>query len=373
MPGVDIQSILNGRVLSGTIQKVTPGLPIIGIPPELVNPTGSMLRQVNGDWANFITARGSRKGIQRAERDAPSVNRSVTAIGEQGIKLLNFKNNLNVKADTLRSLKSDDAQVQKIGEQEWQRQIGDARQQIDNGRIIAVTSALALGTISYDSNGAVLPSTSTAVLTHDLGVPAANKSQIARGTAGANIIDVSWANTSAPIDEQMQNLQNVSLSLSGKRIARAMYGSSIVKLIRKSDFGDQVISANPAFQNAFAGGMIPDGFLGIDKWMPGHAQFWNDDSDTVVRPFGANAITFTPAPNDGWYEMTQGTTEIPRDLGGVNMNPETLLSNSYSAPGRYAYGYMPNPDPVRFQVVYGDCYLPWFTVPEAVFIATVVF
>jgi hypothetical protein len=369
MAGTTLAQILSGRVLSGAIQKVTPGLPN-SLPPSLINPTGSMLRQVLGDSATFLTYRGTRRGVQRSERDAPSRNRPALGIGEQSIKLINFKNNLGIKADTLLSIKSDDSMTSSVGKQEVGRQVQDCRQYLENGRVQAVTSALSLGTINYDSDGNIMTTTSSAALSVDLGVPAANKSQIARGASSANLITESWANSSAKVLTHVQNIHSAALRVSGQRLKHAMYGSGVLQNLLASDQVNDLIAANPAYQTAFSQFQIPAGFMGL-TWWPAHEMFWEDDTGTNQQTFGANNITFIPEPSSEWYELTQGTTPVPTDLNVAN-DAEALLANVTNAPGMHSYATMQT-DPVRATMVYGDCYLPWFTCPEAVFIATTVF
>lgn len=369
MAGTTIEQILSGRVLSGAIQKVTPGLPD-SLPPGLTNPTGTAMRQVMGDSANFLTYRGTRKGVQRSDRDAPSRNRASANIGEQNIKLISFKNNLGIKADTLMQIKSTDAMTSQIGEAEIKRQVGDAKQQLTNGRTMALTSALSLGTINYDSDGAIMTTTSSAYLSVDLGVPSANKSQIARGASSANLITESWANASAKGLTHLQNIHAASLRVSGYRLKHALYGSGILEKLLAMDQTADLIAANPAYQTAFSQFKIPDGFMGL-TWWPAHEMFWEDDTGTNQQTFGANSITFIPEVNAGWYELTQGTTPVPNKLS-VGTDAASLLNDVTNAPGMYSYATL-STDPVRATMVYGDCYLPWFTCPEAVFIGTFVF
>lgn len=372
MAGTTIEAILNSRVLSGAIQKTTMGLPTGGLPNELVNPTGAMLRNVVGDSATFITGRGSRRTASQAHRDAPAVKRATIGVGEQSIKLLNFKNTLEVKADTLMGLQSSDAMTSQIAQDEVGRRVKIAAQEVQNSRVAAVSSSLALGALYYDGNGDMLPTSSGAVVSIDLGVPSANKSQIARGTSGASLVTESWANSTAKIITHMQNINTASVKLSGQRLTTAYYGANIINYFLNNNQTMDLINANNAFQTAFAGLKIPDGFLGL-KWYPLHEQFYEDSSGTNQTFSSADVITFTPDPNAGWYEMTVGTTPVPTKLS-VDSDVSATLASLSNAQGQYAYAFLnPGLNPVAATMVYGDCVLPWFPVPEAVFIATVVF
>jgi hypothetical protein len=364
MPGTNLKTILASDNLSGVIQKVKPGLPMTAMPTALVEPTGAMLKSVEGDYASFRTERGTRQAARRAESGAPSRNTATTAIGEQMIKLICPRENFEIKAVDLQNLDSMEGQKQRMGEQEVARQLANAKQRLVNARVAAAFSAFALGALYYDANGNILGSSSGALVTVDMGIPAGNKNQI------NGIINTSWSNPAADIVGQVQNIRTASLRSSGHVLKHAMYGSGVVNNILNNNVLGNLIRANPAYQIAFANQTIPEGFLGM-TWWPAYESFWASETDSIVEPFGTNQVTFCPDPSESWYEITVGSTAVPRDVN-VTADPLAAISNLQSIPGQYAYAYL-TADPVKAITVYGDCFLPFIKTPTCVYQAVTVF
>ena len=69
--------------------------------------------------------------------------------------------------------------------------------------------------------------------------------------------------------------------------------------------------------------------------------------------------------------MTVGSTPVPRDIN-VSSDMASAIANLIDVQGMYTYAYL-TPDPVLATCVYGDAFLPFIKVPEAVFQAVTVF
>ena len=364
--GTNLQNVLGGRQLAGTIQAIKPGLPIDQLPPGLFTPG----RTVEGNSCTMYQVSGSRKTAQLAQYGAPSRRRTLSGVTEQPVVLAHFAENIEIKASTLINLESQDGVRQRLGESEVDRLLAETRTIMDNTRIGAVMSAFALTKIYYDADGNLLSSSSGAQITVDMNVPSGNKNQLAVG-GGSAIIDASWANPATKIVKQIQKLKLAARKLNGYVPTTALYGSDILDLILNNNQLAEIINRNLAFQSAFSSGEIPDGFLGL-KWFPAYNSFFEDATGTNREVFPTNGITFMPDVSPDWYEMIQGTTPIPGMFGDAKPDISAVLADVSMQAGMWAYAYG-TVDPVGATMVYGDTFLPYIKVPGSIYTAVVVF
>jgi len=359
--GTNLRNVLGGRQLSRSIQLVKPGLSVEHLPPGLTTPTEG----IEGHMHTMRQYTGARTTPTRVEYGAPSVRYTPTGVTEQNVSLISFANSVNIKAATLMNLESDSGDKQRLGEQEVDRIVKETATIQDNGRAAAVMSAFALGKIHYDSKGNLLPSSSNAQATIDYLIPANNRNQL------NGIVSGSWANPATKITKQAQNIRKAAAKLNNYKPTIALYGSDIFNLLASNDDVQAYMGMYPAYQAAFMAGDIPDGFMGF-KWYPAYMSYFVDQNGTAQEIFPADGITFMPEVSTEWYGFVEGTTPIPGDFGVAKSNLSDVLSGVATVRGKYSYAYG-TVDPVGAVQVYGDCYLPEIHVPQAVFIADVVF
>jgi hypothetical protein len=361
-----LQSVLAGRVLTGGIQAIKPGLPEVGLPPGLVNPPTAPVGNpaTGGDYGVYRKVEGTRKTAKQAHRASPSRARTMSGVTEVPVKLISSSEHIEIKAETLMCLENDRGEIQKLGEDEVKRQVAECKQLQLNLRYASTASAFAIGHIYYDADGDLLHSSSNAVIDVDMAIPANNINQL------NGIIDVSWANSAAGVVKQIGNLKKQSMIDTGYALKHALYGSNIVNAILNNSQLVDLINANPAYQTAFASGEVPAGFLGF-TWWPAYNFFFEDDDGTNRTIFDAEEVCFIPDIGPEWFEVLEGGTPVPSTFG-IESDLSAMMRSCTIARGMYAYA-VGTVDPVAGKMVYGDCFLPVIKVPGAVYRATVIF
>jgi len=369
--GTSIRDVLGGRQLSGTIVATKPLVPVDQLPPGLMTPSG---KAIQGNSCTMYQVNGTRKTAQAVQFGSPSKKRSLSGVAEKPVVLAHFKENIEIDATVLINLEDENGNKQRLGESEVDRQVAETKDILANTRAAAVMSAFALGYVYLDSAGNILATSSGAQTTVDFGISASNKSQLARGgTDGtSNIITTSWAVASAKIVTQMINLRKAARKLNGYVPKVALYGANILGYFMKNDELKPIIDRSAAYQAAFSAGQIPNGFLGMD-WYPAYDCFY-DVSGTVTSVFPDDQVTFIPPVAGDWYELLEGTTPIPGSFGNAEPGGTiaSVMSGVIMQKGMFAYATQTT-DPVGAKMVYGDTFLPYIKVPNAVYIATTVF
>lgn len=366
MGNLNLQSVLSGRNLSGTIQAVAAGLPAVLHPGfESQTPRG-----VEGNTATYYKVEGTRKTAQLVHYGAPSKARTLSGVNEKPVTLAHFAENVGISAHTLVNLMDENEKKQRLGEAEVARLVQEAKQIMVNTRRATIASAAATGYIYYDKDGNLLASSSGAQITVDFGIPSGNRGQLNVFGDGA-IIDASWGAASTKIVKHMQLLAKATLKLTGyNALENAIYGENILDYFLGNTQLKEIISRFPAFQAGFSSGIIPDGFLGVKKWWPGY-QFFYSDKDGTLQPFvGGDNIIFHPDPDPTWYELLEGTTPVPGELGLAGGDLSDAIASIDLQQGMYSYAKVTD-DPVSATMIYGDNFLPVIKVPKAVFIADV--
>lgn len=364
--GTNLQSVLGGRQLSRAINLVKSGVPSDHLPAALLTPTEG-IEGVNHTMRQYT---GTRKTLRRAEYGAASRRHTPKGVKEQPVVLNHFSENISIKAATLINLESDNGDRQRLGEQEVARQVAEARTVIDNTRVSSVAFSLALGKIHYNSDGELLSSSSGAQYTVDYGIPAGNLNQVAMN-GGSTIFAQSWTGANAKIHQHMIELHKRYPQYTGYKIGAALYGSNILNYLVRNDDVRAYTKNSPQFQSSFYSGMvIPDGFLGVEKWYPAYQSHYEKEDGTIAEIFDPDSITFIPTPSTEWYGMVEGTTPVPGSFGTSKPDLSSVLADVSTQRGRWSYAYG-TVDPVGATMVFGDTSLPEILVPNAVVIAKV--
>lgn len=360
-----LQQVIGAENLVGVIQGIKPGLPPV-LPEAMLRPTD----RVNGNIGTYMKVEGTRKTARLVYYGGPSVARKLKGVTEVGVVLIHSLENHTHKPTTLMNLKSVGSEVrQKMGRDEVARQTGDFKQLYVNLRQSAAISALAKGSIWFDSEGNLLPSASSAAVTVAFQIPAGNQNQLDVFGSGA-IIGAKWSAAGTGIHTHIKNLKVASVKKTGYRITEAFYGGNVLDYFLTNTKLKEIINRNQRQQEAFLNNEIADGFLGLN-WHPIYEQFYVDDSGTIQTMVGDNLVVFTPPPSPDWWGMIEGSYPVPTNIGVVADDAVGILDSSMLETfGMFSYAYQ-TPDPSTIKQLAGDTMLPVIKVPGAVFQATV--
>lgn len=237
----------------------------------------------------------------------------------------------------------------------------------DNFRIMAVHSLIALGGVIYlDSDGYMLPSSSGADNTIDMGVPASNKNQL------GGIISASWATASTDIVTQLLNIGTEAEKRTGYKLKYAFYSKNIQSYLSTNTTIKEYLSRDNTAglrDKWLTTGALPSGLFDLE-WVPMQNSFYEDAGGTNREIFPVDQVTFTPDITKQVYAIVEGTTPVPKEFCAFANTAEQLMNNYDERRGmvQYAWGTM---EPPQINAVMADCFCPELKVPSAYFFADV--
>ena len=360
-----VQQVLAADNLCGLIQGVVGGVPGDILPPLFTTPT----RSVEGIVCSYDKIEGTRQTARRVAAGSPSVRRNTPGLSEVPVSLITTHEHFSHTANVFLNLRAEGSEAkQKLGRDTIARQTGDFGRLFKNLRISTVYSIFANGAVYFDAEGNLLPSSTGAVITVDMNVPAGNKDALNVEGNGA-ILSANWNTAATDIPKQIRNLKDAALRLTGYPIMHAFYGENIESYLLGNTMVKALIAGSPRLSEAFASGdAIPNGLMGL-MWHPVSGAFYNDADGVNQTFFDGDACTFTPAPSPEWWEVIEGSQPIPNGLG-ISANAVEALSMIEEATGAFSYAELTT-DPVGIKHHGGDTFLAVAKVPKAMFIATV--
>ena len=354
-----LEQILYTPNLIGLIENPAGGVPDF-LPPAFTKPG----QRVDGDTAKWFEVTGNRQTARLVQYGSPSQRREGRGAASRTAKFMHTHEHIHLNATTLMQLQDySNPQRQKLGMQTLANETKQARLYLDNLRLSAIYSILALGAVYFDGNGNLLPSSTGSVTTVDFSVPANNKNQ------WNGIIGASWATATTDIIADIKAVQRTALQGTGYPLAHAFYGENLLGYFMGNDDVKELLKTRNDLAGAFMNMEIPDGFLGL-KWHPVESAFYNDSAGTNQAWFGVDALILTPEPSPDWFEILEGTFPVPRNVGTVAADASAIAGQIDEVSGMFTYAKLTD-DPVGIRQNYGDTFLPCLKVPSAIYIGDV--
>lgn len=336
-----------------------------GVPEDILpSPFLKLITPTVGDTAKWTVSPNSRRAAASVNYGSPARTDTKSGIATRHAKCIHAFNNILHDVNTLTMLRQfDNPMVQTRGQQLIDAQTVTFRQKLNNLRVSSVYSAMRYGAIYLDGDGELLPSSSGAVQTIDLAVPANNKNQC----NGA--ITASWATATTDIAGNIATIQSNARKISGLPIRHAFYGKAIPSYIAANNVYKELMKADVQLASALRAGTIPTGFGNSQiQWHPIYDAFFEDSAGTNQSWFPDDYVVFTPEPSLDWYTMVEGTYEVPTNLGGVAADAAGAVGSFATKQGMFSYAKITD-NPSGIQHFMGDTFLPVFKVPSAIFIA----
>lgn len=375
MANVSLSDVLGAPQLTGVFQAVKTGIPN-------VFPDGFFQfdKYVEKDCGTYFLVEGTRTVARTVAYNGPSVARQLKGVTEVPVKLIHVKENITLPMADFRSLidpnasnladvKIDSDKAAEIG-----RQVREARKNVDNLRVAALTQMFALGHIYFDGQGNLLPSSAGAKTDVDYKFPATNLNQLNPG--GGNIINVSWDNPAAAIDTQLLGLKQQATRATGYPLVHAFYGKNIPQYLTRNKVMASYFIRNPATNAQFLNtGEIPN-LMGL-QWHPAYEAFYETSdaaggaTGTLQSLFDDDTVVFTPAPSSDWLGWIGGSYDVPTSPA-IASDGLDALKNFRTVRGMFAFATITT-DPPAIKMVYGDTFLPVPRVPKAIYVAKVRF
>lgn len=356
-----LEELFSFRQISATIESVATGIPN-PLPPAFV----SIKEQVVGNETTFHTTYGERRLVSRTEYAAPSKPASQKKIGQKPLILTSFANHVAIdpqKYVMLRQIASLEPVAKAMANEFIDKVVLDHKTMFENNRIAHQIQLLGKGIYWYDSTGALLQTSSGAVVTVDMGVPATNKNQL------GGIINAPWSDPSANIYQQLENLKKRQKQLTGHPLEYAYYGNNIASYIFQNTSFKQYFNFNQPYLQAFANkpGTIPNGFMDL-QWIPMRDSFYELEDETKVQLWDDDQVSFTPEITKNVYTLFEGSVLCPTFVG-VQQGTEVTSELKYGICG-YAVHTL---DPISMKLVMNDNVQPMWKNPNDLVIADVTF
>lgn len=353
--GVALLDVLSYVSLTKALQERTPGIPNPW-PKEFFERKGP---PVVGNVARSTVFYGTRRLARNTRFGSPSRRRLQSKAGYQDQILLHTREEDVFDPYILMQLRNPDSYVRQKGEQELSRQIDDAKTELLNLRIGALTSLMTFGSAYFDGDGVLLGSSSGAVDTVSWQVPANNL-----GTLNSRV--TGWATASTNIPNQILAITAAARQETGYPLKNVYYGINVPGYLVANNYLKEFLYRNePKNADYLDSGMIPPTMLGLN-WIPIIGVKYEKNDGTEVTFSNDNIAAFTPEIGD-WYDMLEGTYPVPKKMG-VYSDPNAMLNDLDEVPGMFAYGQL-TADP-SIKVNYGDTFLPWAKNGRAIYIAT---
>jgi hypothetical protein len=356
-----IETVLGYVTLCGTIERIKSGIPDV-LPPAF----RTITKPTIGNTGQYMRVFGTRQTARIVQYGSPAQRRDLKGVEAMPVILLHSFEEIQLSPLVYQQLRSLDAYINNQGKEELARQMREFAYYSANLRTAATVSMLFQGNIWFDGGGNLLPTSSGAKITVNYAIPANNQNQL------NGILATSWANHAADIPGQIRNLKAQSLRDTGYELKYAFYGANVPSYLAINDYIQPWFVRYPA-QNAHysSTGEIPDGFYGIDKWIPAYKAFYNDNSDASQSFVGANAVTFSPEIDATVYEHLEGTYMVPTTFQPTQ-NPTNTQADFAQVTGMFAYS-VPWHNPPTANVYRGDTFLPIWKVPQSLYQGVCVF
>jgi len=370
---VELEAILGITPLTEVLRATTSGIPD-PFPPEfaMVKPANRVL----GDRAKWIRIYGARTTAKLGVYGTEGRRVPLQPIATQPVRCFYVPLQFQIDMLMLAKLQSFTKYEQDEGVEWVGYQLQELAKRIGNTRIVAKASMLANATVYWDGDGNILPSSSGAVYSLPISVPASNLNQL------NGIITQSWAITNTDILSNIRYLHRQSKQDTGLKISTALYGINIPTYFQVNTTLSGYLARNPGWRDTLVDtGDVPRNFGGIDRWVNVSDAFFEDQNGTNQLLWGNDAITFCPSINTpdkmDWWATFEGSIAVPKSFD-VQQTPEAALKNfrweygqsSFAVPN--VWGVTPGAQ-MGVTVYVQDVHLPAIRNEKGVYMATVVF
>lgn len=326
--------------------------------------------RILGDRAKYIRLSGERGAPPLGQYGSPPIRTPIRDVGDDAFRLLHNNESFPIDYIMFQKLHAFEQYVQDEG-MDWIAYQIDARgKRRQNARIITLASTLRYGTIYWDANGNLLPSSSGSAYSATFNVPATHQNQ-----CNGNI-SASWALFNTDIPGDCRNLQQYSAFETGMMLETALYGKNIPRYITQNDYVQAFMARDRVrTENFISTAEVMDRMFSISRWIPVYTSFFEDQAGVNQPLWNDDGITFLPSIKQPdkmeWANMYEGSYPVPRTID-VQMDLGGIWGNVDIEYGMFGYS-IPCLTPPGREIVTGDTWLWALRNEKAIFQAVVVF
>lgn len=367
------EDIVDSQSLTNIVQERTNGVPEDILPSEFF----SITEDIMGDRGMYGRTTGTSGMAPITGYNTASGLEQMSGVDVIPYECLNVRRHFVIdNSDVARLKNTSDQTAQRVTLSRVTNSIERITSRM-RGSLVGSIFSMLQGSLRYDADGNILKPNPTVPsdIEHDFNIPAGHKSQLDVFGDGA-IIGTKWSTTTSTPITDIADIKAAARKETGLPISTAMYGSNIHGFLLLNTALQQTINGNPNFSSSFAGGTIPQGFLGIQRWIPFNEAFAEahtstDTSRSFIDFHGANDIIFMPTVSREWYTLYRGSYEVPSSLG-IDGDAFAAMNRANTVFGPFSYATTTQ-DPFGVKVVLGNTWFPALTNPKAIYKATVEF
>lgn len=366
MAGPSLQKIFGFATLSKAIWLTTQGIP--NVLPESF---GKSHTKCVGDRVRWRQFTGERRVARKVRYGAKSVKAELRDVGERTAKAIHFNEEIELDPLVFKQIQSPNSYEHDTGMFEVERQVEAFGTKFGNTRIAATTLVFRNGVLNFDRDGNLLNSAATTkggsvaevVL---FGMSALNKDQL------DGIISSPWSMPTTDIVLQLRRLKKRARRLTGLPLKIAMYGENVPSYFFNNASVQQYLARHPTIRDKYVDGLsageIPDGLFNF-RWIPAYEAFYEDSAGVNQDIWDPDAVTFLPETNENWYDVIEGSMEVPTTIN-IQADGVAAMRSSKTMHGMGGYGIVIH-NPVTVESHYFDTFLPTLKNPDAAFMADV--
>jgi len=343
--------LLSIKKQMGFIELIANGLPSNNMPQELMTAT----EEFDGNSGTYFTVKGQRRALRNVAYGAPPAQTSQEYMGEEQVTLLSPSESKSLNFTDLGLLiAGDSSNVERV-----RRKLEHERRNFlelgVNFRIATVQGLISTGQLNFDADGNLLPDSTGADLTIDFGVPATNKGDV------DGIISTSWADPTADILAQMEQIQNKVLFETGFDISQGtvLYGSNIPQYLAQNDSFKYTLPATANSSSMLQNNEVMSQMTGFANWQKFSTAYYerNDGANagSTHQWCGPDEIKIIPPVSEGWWGVGEGTMPINTEqaITTIDDYDRAIVNNR----GMYAYASIRS-GKANVDWVQGDVFMP---------------
>ena len=357
-----IQDVLGLTTLTRFIETVkaeVPRLPMAG----LYGDDAAYVSPVVGTQSIYVRGVASRAGARTTNPGAPSTTANEYRTDtEVPVTLLHAFENQPLNPNVFRRIMESPSAVSDVAMRMFEKHVANFAARFAITRTNAVHSILSTGGFIYrDSTGQVLPTSSGAAtsLTVDFGVATAR-----RDANFGGLIAATWATAATDIVSHLLAIRRRQIRDGRPPITTCLYGINVPGYIAANTNAKEWINGNLSLSEGSWRGTIPQGFGGIQNWIPVADYFHSTNSavpaETLTQVFGDNYLGFLPDLSTDWWDFQVGTQTVASTIDLRAAGSE--LAAFRQAQGMFGYGQVEH-DPAGIKLYGGDTFLPVLQPP----------
>lgn len=364
-----LEELLGYHTLTGLIQVEMPGVPDV-LPPSF----DAFKQEVLMDDGEYTRQHGNRAVARRVRFGSPGRKRNIDPVDVQPVRLLHFKDELELEAKVMMKLRALDSYQQDKAFTQVAAKVKYFNEYFTNLRKTIKFKTLYNPTLYFDSDGELLPDSSGADATQTVTLYSRSASNTGQGLqvdGSTPILTATWQTVTNDIPKQIRVLKMTAKKRTGYPLKHVFYGENVLSYLISNNYVKDYLAREGKQRGEYLNDDEIGHLFGLD-WHPAYDQFWyKADQTTCNSIIGADDIIATPEPNQGWWERLEGSHPVPTTIE-VQTSIEAAFKSMNLVHGKFAYSYV-DLTKLSATMVMGDTFFYVLKVPDSTYVLDTTF